>query len=61
MFHVSIHCDFCGKEIPMKEFKLLESSTKEINLKNLHVCEVCALKIDNAVLRFRAECNQTLR
>lgn len=48
-------CDGCGKELKPPYKRIGESQTKEIYLKNNEFCEVCALKIDLAVSKFRYE------
>lgn len=57
MYDVRCRCDFCGKELSDDEFLHQQlsgkSATKETNLSMFIVCEKCASKIDNAILRFK--------
>lgn len=48
-------CDFCGKEMPpIEEINELSlSATQEWDLHGWDICEICALKLDNAFLKFK--------
>lgn len=65
MYNLTKICDCCGSEMKIKA-SLYEqhkdsykSPTKEWNLSSaisgLHICEKCALIIDNSLLRFKLE------
>lgn len=55
MVKVQRLCDVCGSEMPKPKNiqELFESATKEWNMKAFDICETCALKIDNAFLKFK--------
>lgn len=57
MYDVKCRCDFCGEELLEDEFLHQQlsgkSATKETNLSMFTVCENCASKVDNAILRFK--------
>lgn len=57
MYDVRCRCDFCGAELLDDEFLHQQlsgkSATKETNLSMFIVCEKCANKVDNAILRFK--------
>ena len=57
----SVVCDICGKELPLKDVDtpfgpvkvVMTNKTKEWNTKSIlpHLCETCAVKIDNVLLK----------
>lgn len=65
MLNVIKTCDCCGLEMKIKASSYEQhkdsyiSPTKEWNLSSaisgLHICEKCALIIDNSLLRFKLE------
>ena len=65
MVKTTICCDICGEELPTKEietpFVVMKNTRtfkcKEWDVSNVmpDLCELCALKIDLAVTKLRAE------
>lgn len=65
MLKITRHYDFCGVEMKIKASaeerykESISSPTKEWNLSQsvsgLDICEVCALKIDNALLKLKIQ------
>ena len=57
MIKVIRYCDFCGEELPKPKNinELLESKTKEWNMKAFDICDNCALKLDNEMLRMKLQ------
>lgn len=65
MYRVTIHCDICGKTLPIEQvttqvgtFYVVKVGKTEIcNTKHLfkHLCKECALMIDNELLKFKLD------
>lgn len=51
-------CDCCGEEMPpiqSLDDLVPKSTTKEWNTKGLDICPMCALKLDNELLKLKLE------
>lgn len=49
-------CDCCGSEMPSIKYLddlIPKSATKVWNLKGFDICPICALKIDNELLKLQ--------
>ena len=58
MIKMQVLCDFCNQVIPEDEngnVKLHRTKVWDTRLIFPHLCERCALKIDNSLLEFKAE------
>lgn len=65
MFKTAVHCDVCGKELkiirkhtPFGDVYVIKTSrTKQWDTSMIlpHLCETCALKIDNDLLNAKLE------
>lgn len=65
MIRVTLYCDICGKELPVREIEtaigkieVVETGrTKVWDTSGLgkHLCKECALRIDNELLTFKME------
>lgn len=53
MIKTMLCCDMCGKELRPSYSLIMDSQTKEWNMKQFVFCKECALTIDNAILQFR--------
>ena len=65
MFKTTVHCDVCGKELPiirkhtpLGDVDVIKTArTKQWNTSMIlpHLCETCALKIDNELLQTKID------
>lgn len=58
MIKTQVVCDFCGQVMPVDangNVQLHRTKVWDTRLIFPHLCERCALKIDNSLLEFKAE------